>query len=63
MKKHYTPDLKARIVLSYLGGKTISDLARDNKISRSTIYIWIKEAQKKEETEQAPASESESKPE
>ena len=56
MKKHYTPDLKARIVLSYLGGKTISDLARDNKISRSTIYIWIKEAQTEEDTKVNPVN-------
>ena len=49
MKKYYAPDLKARIVRSYLGGKTITELASENKISRSTIHIWIKEAQSKED--------------
>ena len=43
MNKYYGPDLKAQIVLSYLGGKTVSELARENNVSRSTIYIWIKE--------------------
>ena len=56
MKKHYAPDLKARIVLSYLGGKTISELANENKISRSTIYIWIKEAQTEEDTKVNPVN-------
>lgn len=56
MKKHYAPDLKARIVLSYLGGKTISELASENKISRSTIYIWIKEAQTEEDTKVNPVN-------
>lgn len=56
MKKHYEPDLKARIVLSYLGGKTISELASENKISRSTIYIWIKEAQTEEDTKVNPVN-------
>lgn len=37
MKKYYAPDLKTRIVLLYLGGKTVSELARENKVSRSTI--------------------------
>lgn len=27
MKKYYVPDLKTRIVLLYLGGKTVSELA------------------------------------
>lgn len=54
MRKFYTPDLKARIVRSYLGGKTITELASENKISRSTIYIWIKEAQSKEDRKSNP---------
>lgn len=49
MTKNYAPDLKTRIILSYLGGETISELASKNKISRSTIYIWLKEAQAKED--------------
>lgn len=54
MKKYYAPDLKAQIVLSYLGGKTISELANENKVSRSTIYIWIKEAQENEDIKNTP---------
>lgn len=56
MKKYYSPDLKTRIVLSYLGGKTISELASENRISRSTIYIWIKEAQTKEDIKPIPVN-------
>lgn len=56
MKKHYAPDFKARTVLSYLGGKTISELANENKISRSTIYIWIKEAQANEDVKPNPVN-------
>ncbi len=56
MIKYYAPDLKARIILSYLGGKTISELASENKISRSTIYIWIKEAQAKEDVKPNPVN-------
>ena len=54
MKKYYAPDLKTRIVLLYLGGKTISELASENKISRSTIYIWIREAQVREDVKVNP---------
>lgn len=42
MKKYYAPDLKTRIVLSYLGGKTVSELANENKISRSTTIYEFK---------------------
>lgn len=56
MKKHYAPDLRARIILSYLGGKTISELASENKISRSTIYIWIKDAQTEEDAKVNPVN-------
>lgn len=56
MNKYYAADLKAQIVLSYLGGKTVSELARENNVSRSTIYIWIKEAQTKEDTKATPVN-------
>ena len=56
MRKFYAPDLKARIVISYLEGKTISELANENNISRSTIYIWIKEAQTEEDSKENPVN-------
>ncbi len=49
MKKYYTPNFRAEVIRSYLGGKAITQLAKENGISRSTIYIWIDEAQKKED--------------
>lgn len=49
MKKNYTPELKAHVVLSYLKGNTISKLAKEHGISRSTIYIWINKAQTAED--------------
>lgn len=56
MKKYYAPDIKTRIVLSYLQGKTVTELANEHKISRSTIYIWIKEAQAKEDRKPNPVN-------
>ena len=41
MKKYYAPDLKARIVRSYLGGKTITELASENKIDIKNCYFYI----------------------
>ena len=56
MKKHYTPEFKAEIVNSYLAGNTVSELAHQNSISRSTIYIWIKASQKEEDMKDTPVN-------
>ena len=56
MKKYYAPDQKTWIVLAYLGGKTVSELSRETKVSRSTIYIWINEAQTKEDVKANPVN-------
>ena len=56
MKKDYAPNQKTRIVLAYLGGKTVSELSRETKVSRSTIYIWINEAQTKEDVKANPVN-------
>lgn len=42
MNKH-TEKEKAVVVNMYLNGETISKISHDLKISRTTIYAWIKE--------------------
>lgn len=42
MNKHPKKD-KTTVVSRYLNGKTISKISHDLKISRTTIYAWIKE--------------------
>ena len=54
MKRIYPPDFKSHIVNAYLCGNSITQLANENKISRSTIYLWIKDAQEKENAKKIP---------
>ena len=42
MNKH-TEKEKAVVVNMYLNGETISKISQSTKISRTTIYLWIKE--------------------
>ena len=50
----YSSEFKSDIVNSYIHGKQVSLLAQQNSISRSTLYIWIREAQEKENEKKTP---------
>lgn len=48
MKKTYTLEFKNEIIQRYIGGETVSSISRSTKLSRSTIYNWLKDAQENE---------------
>ena len=48
MRKRYTNEFKENMVTTYLKGASISALSQQYGISRSTIYLWIAEAQHQE---------------
>ena len=54
MNKLYSPEFKSKVVNAHLSGKSISELAQEHNLSRTTIYDWIDEAQEKEEMNDVP---------
>lgn len=54
MNKLYSPEFKSKVVNAHLRGKSISELAQEHNLSRTTIYDWIDEAQEKEDTKDVP---------
>ena len=50
MNKLYSPEFKSKVVNAHLRGKSISELAQEYNLSRTTIHNWIDDAQKKENT-------------
>ena len=43
MKKIYSQEFKEQIVQEHFAGNTITELAKEHSLSRSTIYSWIKQ--------------------
>ncbi len=43
MKKIYSQEFKEQIVQEHFAGNTITKLAKEHSLSRSTIYSWIKQ--------------------
>lgn len=43
MKKIYSQEFKKQIVQEHFAGNTITKLAKEHSLSRSTIYSWIKQ--------------------
>lgn len=54
MNKLYSPEFKSKVVNAHLRGKSISELAQEHNLSRTTIYDWIDETQEKEDTKDIP---------
>lgn len=54
MNKRYSPEFKTKVVNAYLIGKTISELAQEFSLSRTTVYDWIDKTQGKESTKDVP---------
>ena len=54
MNKLYSLEFKSKVVNAHLRGKSISELAQEHNLSRTTIYDWIDEAQEKEDTKDVP---------
>lgn len=54
MRKNYTLAFKNEIIKRFTGGETISNIAKSTGLSRSTIYIWINNAQDKENQKTKP---------
>ena len=54
MQKNYTPEFKNQIVRRYIEGESVSSISKSSKLSRSTIYIWLKDAQEKENIKTKP---------
>lgn len=44
MSKQVTKEQKQAIVQHYLNGETVAAIARETQISRSTLYLWIRES-------------------
>ncbi len=42
-KSHYKEEFKLQIVKLVRSGKSYSSVAREHKISKSTIYNWVKD--------------------
>ena len=54
MQKTYTLEFKNEIIQRYIEGETVSSISRSTKLSRSTIYNWLKDAQEKENLRTKP---------
>lgn len=54
MQKNYTSEFKNQIVQRYVEGESVSSISKSTKLSRSTIYIWLKNAQEKENLKTKP---------
>lgn len=54
MQKNYTTEFKNKIVQRYVEGESVSSISKSTKLSRSTIYIWLKDEQEKENLKTKP---------
>lgn len=54
MQKNYTAEFKNKIIRRYVEGESVSSISKSTNISRSTIYIWLKDAQEKENLKTKP---------
>lgn len=45
MSKQVTKEQKQAIVQRYLNGESVAAITRETQISRSTLYLWIRESQ------------------
>ena len=54
MQKNYTAEFKNKIIGRYVEGESVSSISKLTNISRSTIYIWLKDAQEKENLKTKP---------
>lgn len=54
MQKNYTTEFKNKIIRRYVEGESVSSISKSTKLSRSTIYIWLKDAQEKENLKTKP---------
>lgn len=54
MQKNYTTEFKNKIIRRYVEGESVSSISKSTELSRSTIYIWLKDAQEKENLKTKP---------
>lgn len=54
MQKNYTTEFKNKIIRRYVEGESVSSISKSTKLSRSTIYIWLKDEQEKENLKTKP---------